>query len=261
MCERMQDLAELEALFGMSPLFFAAAVVVTLFAGFVKGAVGFAMPMIMISGMGSFLEPDVALAALIVPTVVANSWQALRQGVGNAVQSMRRVWRFLLIGLVFLLGSAQLFAVLPAQVLYLLIGAPITLFSIAQLMGWRPRFTGRLAELVLAAIAGFSGGLSGVWGPPTVAYLTAMDTPKAEHVRIQGVIYGLGAVALLLAHIQSGVVRAETYPLSLAMLVPSVAGMWVGLKLHDRMPQERFRKLTLAVLVVAGLNLIWRSLS
>lgn len=249
-----------ETIFGISPLFFIAAVLVTLFAGFVKGAVGFAMPMIMISGMGSFLPPETALAALIVPTVVANTWQALRQGVASAIQSVQRVWRFLLVGLVFLLGSAQLFTMLSAQVLFLLIGAPIALFSIAQLLGWQPRFAGRLAEMILAAIAGFSGGLSGVWGPPTVAYLTAMNTPKAEHVRVQGVIYGLGAVVLLLAHIQSGVVRAETVPLSFAMLVPSVTGMWIGLKLHDRMPQERFRKATLVVLVVAGLNLIWRGL-
>ena len=256
----MQDLSVIEMTFGISPLYFGAAVLVTVLAGFVKGAVGFAMPMIMISGLGSFLPPEIALAALIVPTVVANTWQALRQGVGSAVQSMRKVWRFLLVGLVFLLGSAQLFTMLPVQVLFLLIGGPIALFSIAQLLGWRPRFTGKLAEVVLAAIAGFSGGLSGVWGPPTVAYLTAMNTPKTEQVRVQGVIYGLGAMALLLAHIQSGVVRAETYPLSFAMLVPSVAGMWVGLKLHDRMPQERFRKATLAVLVVAGLNLIWRGL-
>ena len=254
-------MSEIEAIFGISPMFFMAAFVVTLFAGFVKGAVGFAMPMIMISGLGSFLPPETALAALILPTVVANLWQALRQGLWRAVQSMQLVWRFLLVGLVFLAGSAQLFTVLPTQVLFLLIGAPITLFSAAQLLGWRPRFVGRAAEFILAAIAGFSGGLSGVWGPPTVAYLTAMDTPKAEHVRVQGVIYGLGAVALLLAHIQSGVVSRETVPLSLAMLVPSMVGMWVGLKLHDLMPQERFRMMTLAVLVVAGLNLIWRGLS
>lgn len=253
-------MAAIETIFGISPLFFAAAFVITLFGGFVKGAVGFAMPMIMISGMGSFLPPETALAALIIPTVAANTWQALRQGVMSALQSVRRVWRFLLVGLVFLAGSAQLFTVLPTHLLFLLIGAPIVLFSIAQLLGWRPRFSGRLAEVILAVIAGFSGGLSGVWGPPTVAYLTATDTPKTEHVRVQGVIYGLGAVALLFAHIQSGVVRAETAPLSFAMLVPSMAGMWVGMKVQDRMPQERFRKATLAVLVVAGLNLIWRGL-
>lgn len=252
---------DIEAMFGISALFFTAAVCVTLFAGFVKGAVGFAMPMIMISGLSLFLAPEIALAALIGPTVMANAWQALRQGPHVALQSVKKVRLFLAVGLVFLMASAQLFTVMPVRVLFLLIGVPIALFSVAQLMGWQPKFTGRGAEVTLAAIAGLTGGVSGVWGPPTVAYLTARNTPKAEHVRIQGVIYGLGAVALLLAHIQSGVVRAETVPLSLAMLVPSVFGMWVGLKLHDRMPQERFRIATLAVLVVAGLNLIWRGVS
>ncbi len=251
-------MGEIEAIFGLSPTYFAVAFGVTLLAGFVKGAVGFAMPMIMISVLGSFLPLEVALAALIGPTLAANIWQAMRQGVGNAVQSVLKFKRFLLIGLVFLVISAQLVRVLPTEVLFLLIGAPVVLFAGAQLFGWQPRFTGGLAEGILAAIAGFCGGLSGVWGPPTVAYLTAIDTPKAEHVRVQGVIYGLGAVALLAAHIQSGVVRGETIPLSLAMLLPAGLGMIVGLRLHDRMDQQRFRYVTLIVLVVAGLNLIRR---
>jgi uncharacterized membrane protein YfcA len=216
------------------------------------------MPMIMISVLGSFLPLEVALAALIGPTLATNIWQAMRQGVGNAVQSVLKFKRFLLIGLVFLVISAQLVRVLPTEVLFLLIGAPVVLFAAAQLFGWQPRFAGGLAEGILAAIAGFCGGLSGVWGPPTVAYLTAIDTPKAEHVRVQGVIFGLGAVALLMAHIQSGVVRSETIPLSLAMLLPAGLGMLVGLRLHDRMDQQRFRYVTLVVLVVAGLNLIRR---
>ena len=50
---------------GLSPHAFWAALAITLFAGFVKGAVGFAMPMIMISAFSSFLPPEVALAGLI----------------------------------------------------------------------------------------------------------------------------------------------------------------------------------------------------
>ena len=37
-------------------------------------------------------------------------------------------------------------------------------------------------------------------------------------------------------------------------------GMWIGFKLHDRMPQATFRRAMLLVLVVAGLNLIRRGL-
>ena len=56
------------------------AVAVTLVASVVKGAVGFALPIIMVSGLALFLPAPVALAMLILPTLSGNLWQALRQG-------------------------------------------------------------------------------------------------------------------------------------------------------------------------------------
>ena len=41
-----------------------ASILVVLGAGFVKGAVGFAMPMILISGIGSFMPAEIAIAIL-----------------------------------------------------------------------------------------------------------------------------------------------------------------------------------------------------
>ena len=118
----------------------------------------------------------------------------------------------------------------------------------------------RGAEAAIGAFAGFIGGISGVWGPPTVAYLTAINTPKIEQMRVQGVIYGLGALALFGAHIQSGVMRAETAPFSAAMIVPAVLGMWLGTMIQDRIDQAVFRKVTLWVLLIAGATLIRRGL-
>ncbi|MCT8159278.1 sulfite exporter TauE/SafE family protein [Pseudoruegeria sp. SHC-113] len=234
---------------------------VALLAGFVKGATGFAMPMIMISGLGSIMAPDLALAALILPTVVMNAAQALRQGVGAALASARRHWLYLALVLAFIALSAQLVRVLSSQALFLMIGVPVTLFAVSQLLGWRlsfPESRRRVVEVTVGAIAGFCGGISGVWGPPTVAYLTALDTPKQEAVRVQGVIYGAGAVVLLLAHMRSGIFNAETAPLSALLLLPAGVGMALGFRAQDRMDQTRFRTATLVVLVVAGLNLVRR---
>lgn len=239
-----------------------AAFAVALLAGTVKGAVGFAMPMIMISGLSLFLSPELALAALILPTLVSNGQQALRQGVGAAAASVRKFRVFLAIGLIALILSAQLVTVLPQRWLFLMIGISVTGFTAMQLLGWRPRLSGQSAqaELLIGGFAGFIGGMSGVWGPPTVAYLTAIDTPKAEQMRVQGVIYGLGALALTGAHLQSGILSRETLPFSALMILPALAGMWIGLRLHDRIDQVTFRKVTLAVLLVAGVNLIRRGL-
>ena len=93
-----------------------------------------------------------------------------------------------------------------------------------------------------------------------MAYLTALGTEKKEQMRIQGVIYGLGAVVLFFAHLGSGVMRAETLPFSLLMILPALLGMWIGGKLQDRIDQATFRKATLFVLLIAGLNLVRRAL-
>ena len=93
-----------------------------------------------------------------------------------------------------------------------------------------------------------------------MAYLTALDIEKREHVRVQGVVYGSGAVMLMGSHIQSGVLTAGTAQLSAAMLAPALVGLFIGQLLQDRIDQSVFRRLTLIVLVVAGLNLVRRGL-
>lgn len=247
----------------LSPLELALAFAVGLVAGTIKGLVGFAMPMVLVSGLNLFLPADVSLAGLILPTLATNGIQALRQGPKAAFASVKRFRLFLVIGAVFLFSSAQLVRVVPAHVMLLMIGVPITLFAASQLLGRELRIDNpsRRTEAVIGGFAGFIGGFSGVWGPPTVAYLTALNTEKTEQMRVQGVIYGLGAIALTAAHLTSGVLRAETIPFSIFMVIPSLAGMAVGSIYHDRIDQKVFRKATLFVLAIAGTSLVWRGLT
>jgi len=236
---------------------------IALFAGVVKGLVGFALPLILISGMSSVIEPELALAGLLLPTLVTNLWQGFRQGVAAALGSLRAFLPFIAVGGVALVISAQMVRLIPPGVMFVLIGVPVTLFTAVQLMGWRPRLDEAQrvrAQLIVGAIAGAMGGFSGTWGPPTVLLLVALDTPKLDQIRVQGVLYALGSVMLMLAHVGSGVLRAETLPFALFTLPPALIGMWVGLKLQDRTPQRVFQRATMVVLILAGLNLIRRGL-
>ncbi|MBV2358856.1 sulfite exporter TauE/SafE family protein [Thalassococcus sp. CAU 1522] len=254
-------MADLFALIPVHALWLSAAV--ALLAGFVKGVVGFAMPLIMISTLSTFLPPEIALAGLILPTLVTNAMQALRQGPRAALASMRRFRGFLIAGGVMLMISAQFVTVLPVAVLLAIIGLPIAVFALLQLAGWRPRLPAgghpRL-ELAVGAFAGFIGGLSAVWGPPLVTYLTAIGTEKREQMRVQGVVYGLGAVLLVFAHLGSGVITATTALFSALLLPPAILGMGIGGLVQDRIDQAAFRKATLLVLLVAALNLLRRAL-
>lgn len=247
---------------GLEPITLMLAVGVTVFAGLVKGAVGFAMPMIMISGLASFLPAEQALAALIVPTLLTNSAQALRQGWRAAARSARDWWRLIATVCVFIVVSAQLFTSIPQPVLLAGLGVPVLVYAVTQLMGYQLRFDvenrGR-AEVLAGAVGGFYGGLSGIWGPPTIALLVSAGVEKRENVRVQGVVYVIGAVILLLAHLKSGVVNAQSLPLSLGLTIPAMAGLWLGFRVHDRLDAARFRTWTLVVLALTGLNLVRRA--
>jgi uncharacterized membrane protein YfcA len=240
-----------------------AATAVTLVASFVKGAVGFAMPMIMISGLASFMPAEQALATLIIPTLLANLWQGLRGGWAQVLSVLREFGLYLVVVSVVIALAAQLVTSLPPGGMYLVLGVPIIVFSALQLLGWAPHVPPArrwLADIGIGGLAGLSGGLAGVWGPPTVLYLTAINAEKVRAIAMQGVVYGAGSVVLLLSHLRSGLLNSDTIPLSLAMVLPMVLGVWIGQAVQDRLDQRRFRRAMLVVLVIVALNLIRRGL-
>lgn len=242
---------------------FVAAFGVTLVAGFVKGAIGFAMPLIMISGLSLFLDPLVAVAGIVLPIVLSNVQQVLRFPLSEAAAAVREFWRYILVVCVLIVVGAQFVTVLPTQTFYLVLGVPVVVLSVIQLSGVRfhiaPRWR-RMSEWGVGALSGAIGGLTGTWGPPTVLYLIALETPKAKQLLVQGVVYGLGSISLLAGHLQSGVLNPVTAPWSASLLIPGYIGMRLGFWMSDRLNPEMFRKVTLIVLVVAGANLVRRGL-
>lgn len=238
---------------------FAAALAVTLFAGFVKGAVGFAMPMILVSAFAVFLPQELALAGLILPTLVTNLSQAFRQGVGPAVDTSRTYRRFLIAMVVCIGISAPFAEVIPRTVYLLMLGIPISVFAALQLAGQglaiRLQHRGR-AEWGLGVIGGLYGGVSGNWGPPLLVLLLSTGADKVTMIRAQGVVFLIGALALLASHLATGLLTAQTLGFSAALCVPALVGLYAGYWVQDRLDQQRFRRWTQALLVVTGLNMV-----
>jgi uncharacterized protein len=244
------------------PLAAAGAVAALAAGGFAKGIVGFALPLIALSGLGSFLPFEVALGLLIVPTLVSNAFQAMRNGLAAAWESVLVHWRLLVILVVMIAICAQLVVVLPEWALFGLLGVFVTLFGASQLAGWRPRLQParrRVWEVAAGLIGGFFGGIAAIFGPPVVMYLLAAEVQKVEMVRVQALCFLAGSLVLVGAHLASGVLNPVTLPMSAALVLPTLAAMFAGYMVQDRLDQEVFRTITLIVLVVAGLNLVRRA--
>jgi uncharacterized membrane protein YfcA len=235
---------------------------ITLGAGFVKGAVGFAMPLIMIATFSSFMPPDLALAALILSVLSTNFHQTFRDGIAPAVASARLYWRIIATTMAGIVISAPFVTVIPERLMLGLLGVPVMAFALMQLKGWNPPIPERArnpAQWGLGLVGGLYGGISGIWGPPVIVYLLAMRTPKAEMVRVLGVVFLIGAATLTAAHLTTGVLNARTIPFSLVLCVPAAVGMWLGFRMQDRLDAARFRRWTLVVLILVAANLIRRA--
>lgn len=249
-------------MFGLDPWQFWAAMAVTAFAGFVKGAVGFAMPMIMMSAFGSILPATTALAALILPTLLTNLQQAFRQGPAEAWGAVIEFRWHIGMVLVFICVSAGFAQAIPQGIMYALLGAPIMCFALWQLSGRSlalPVHHRRRAEIGTGIIGGLYGGISGIWGPPLIVLLLSIGVDKRTQVRVQGVVFLLGAVVLTGAHLGSGVLNAQTLPLSALLCLPAFGGMLAGFALQDRLDVVQFRRWTQILLVLSGGNLVRRA--
>lgn len=250
-------------MFGIELWQFWAAIAITTFAGFVKGAIGFAMPTIMMSAFGSMLPVTTALAALILPTLLTNLMQAFRQGPAEAWGSIRRFRLHIGMVIVFICVSAAFAQHIPQPVMYATLGLPIVGFALWQLSGHKTALSvkhNRRFEATTGIIGGLYGGISGIWGPPLIVYLLSIGIEKREQIRVQGVVFLIGAAVLTGAHLTSGVLNAQTLPLSLILCAPALIGMLAGFALQDRLDVVQFRRWTLVLLVLTGLNLVRRAI-
>jgi len=232
-----------------------------LLGGFVKGTIGFALPTIAVAIGATVLPPEVAVAYLALPAVVMNVWQAAREGVAEAWETLLEFRLLIGVMLVTLFAATQLLPLLDVRGFSLIMGVGLSAFSVAQLLGWRPTSPPRpAADAVAGAVGGFFGGISGAWGVPVLMLLLALDIPKRRFIRTCAVTFLLGSFPFIAGHVATGVLNAQTAAVSVLMLVPVAIGMRLGQTVQDRLDGERLRMLILWVLVIAGGNFLRQAL-
>ena len=136
-------------------LFFS--LIIGLAAGFIKGLVGFAMPMILLSGLTFMVSADAALAALILPTFFSNIQQSMVNGISSTINSIGRFKMFLSTGGLFLMLGALLTPYIPSKLLLGILGCLIVFFSLLQVNGPKLKILefNSAASACFAAFAGF----------------------------------------------------------------------------------------------------------
>ena len=235
------------------------AIVLAAFAlgGFVKGAIGMGLPVVVLTLLALIMPLKAAMAIFLIPAVAANIWQATN---GPYLPPLaRRLWPYLLAAVLGIAVGVFLTADAPTERMVMVLGGLLVIYSTYSLAGPRLPPPGR-HEPWLSPLAGGLGGvvfgMVGVFIVPGLLYLETLRLARDELVQGMGLTFVTISAALALSMAGFNLVTGELALLSALGLVPVFTGIWLGQRIRHRIPEAFYRKLFFVALIVTGLYMV-----
>lgn len=228
--------------------------------GLVNGLTGFGTGMTALVLWLHALPVTVAATLVLVCSVAAqlqslpSIWHAL---------DVKRLAPFLIGGLAGIPLGTWLLVQVSVGTVKFWVGLVISIYCSVMLLGsYRPtiRWGGRVADGIIGLIGGVLGGLAGLSGPSTTIWASLRGWSKDER---RAVFQGFNLTILtasLAAHAAAGLMTAELGRASLFALPGTFAGAFIGQRIYRRLDDLSFDRLVLAILLVAGVTLLWSAL-
>ena len=233
--------------------------VVFLLAGAVKGVTGMGLPTVAMGLLGAVMPPVVAASLLVIPSFVTNVWQLLAgPSFGKLARRLALMMAGILVGTVagsWVLTSADT-ALTTAG-----LGAALALYALSSLLlrPWRvPPAAERWLSPLVGLVTGLITGSTGIFVIPAVPYLQALDLEKDDLIQALGLSFTVSTIALAIGLAGSGAFNTGNLTGSAIVLVPALAGMWLGQIKSGRISPPTFRRWFLICLLLLGLELMAR---
>ena len=209
-------------------------------------------------GIGSLLTPLIALQAGTKTAVAAVSVPHL---IGTGLRFDRRVfWRFGLTSAAGGLAGALLNARASSPALTIVFGSLLVFAGAAQITGsaQRWRFHGSVAWIA-GALSGFFGGLVGNQGGIRSAALLGFDLPKERFVATATAIALMVDAARMPVYVVAERAQvAAIWPLVAISVLGVVGGTLAGQRVLMIVPEQRFRQIVGAIILLLGIAMLAR---
>lgn len=247
-----------QAILNLSPPALAGVAAACLLGGSAKGALGIGIPLIAVPLTVQILELPAAIALLSVPMFATNVTQAF-EGRGTPA-ALHRLWPLLLTIVVGTLAGVHVLISIDRQVLYAAVGTVLVLLAVWLLCQPRlvlSRSSERWAGPPVGLFAGVLGGISGMFGPPLIAYLIGLGLHPDAFVKHISILFTVATGTLLLA--LGSTLTWMDFAVSAGALIPIQIGVMIGRWLRGYCPPAVFRAIVLGVLAFGGLQMLRRA--
>ena len=247
-------------LFGFSLLAILATVAGLMLGGLSKGALGLGLPVIAIPFLSLSMSVPQALVMLTIPIFTTNLWQALQGGL--ILKVIRRFWPMTIamaFGIVF---GTRILVQLNESILYFVIGCIVMIQPLLRVLRPDARISEKTETwlgLIVAVLAGVVGGMSGLYGPILLVYLSALRLQKDFFTASAAMFFLVGGVILGLSLAQLGVMQADDLLLSSLACLPAFAGIYLGQLIRARINQKQFERAIALIMFSIGLSLFYKA--
>ncbi len=197
--------------------------------------------------------PETVLLVGIIH-IFGSLWQILlfREGI-----RWRLLFAFGAPGIITSFIGASISLNAPREILSRIVGGFLIVYVIIVLVNQRFKFQQRtLTSSVGGASYGFLAGIFGIGGAIRALFLNVFDLPKAVYIATSGAIALVIDSARVATYFAGGIRLGPLIFLGLLVFIPaSLLGSVAGKKIIEWIPQDKFRFLIAAFILLAGLNL------
>lgn len=232
------------------------AVLALIFAGFVKGATGFGLPLLAVPALANILGPKMAIIMMSIPTLLVGASMAAQTRaweITGQLGPLRWLIATLLAGTII---GANLLATLDTSVIAIVVGITAMGFTIIAIMGQSldVRDHAERAAPIFGAIAGILNGATNISGPLIAIYLRCLQLDKRTFVAAINLLFTITGVVQIASYIQLGLYTTESLLLSLGACVPIFIGVGIGMRANFLMGQRLFDRAVLLLIFVSGVR-------
>ncbi|MAT86964.1 MAG: hypothetical protein CL532_00220 [Aestuariivita sp.] len=226
-------------------------------AGSVKGVIGLGLPSVSLGLLTAAMDLTTAMALLIIPSLVTNTYQAVTGGHAGLI--LRRISPFLLTATATVWLGAIALTRIDVSVLTALLGFLLVVYGGLSLVGFRlsiPRHSEGWTGPILGAVNGILTGMTGSFAVPGVMYLQGIGLSRDMLIQAMGMLFTASTVALGFALGLNSLLSIHLAIVSLLAVLPALIGVRIGQRLRRRMSEPQFRRVFFAGIILLGMYVL-----
>lgn len=228
----------------------------------VKGIAGLGLPLVAIPVMSTFMEVDHAVAIMVIPGIMINSWLLWTYRY-HAVK-VANLPAMIVVGIITVALGAWILSEVPDTYLiaFMVFWVGGYLFSLLFKEKLKSGFSfGRHGPLVVVGLAGVIQGSVGTSGPIFAPYVHSLKLQQPQYVYVVSVIFQIFALTQFVSFSYLGLIDMERGYHSLLACIPIAIFLPVAVWMSQFFSDRAFNIIIVTVLIAIEARLIWRLLN